>query len=564
MSSFINTISYIGAYINMILSLLVVIFNENYYFNVNLNDEFVDSISQTWSSHSFYDVISSNNYFSNNTSQLNNYNYLLSNSSWPGIMKGCDCTKTKSFLNLFENNNFIFQRPCRTTNETIIGCNNIIEKSKIDYNVWRGKTLITKLNTVLDEKYNYYNYSNILKKNLYNYDLKVCIKNYKKCGILDSLGNVLCVPIQKECPINDIKIIKNIDKISTNKDNKIHYNNILYNFIELNNNNYLIFTNENVNGKIVISLKTSEYNICSNHLEVEQGQSYVLSNYSPHYCTDMLYYFSKDNLIANNNTYSQKMLDNNKKQSKNYLKYKYDYRYNIIDTYSKKNLYMDNNIDKVIQSIPKYDTYNYANKDSYYSKFKYSDTIKLYYTNYPGWKVKCLLNDKYNLSIFKLLKTKTNLNNNYLGYIKKILSIIMLIFSVIALVVIYITITHYNSIMHGINFVSQFSFIVASLLYSIVGFFSLSLNYNLKSNLKQVIYNECGDDITNASLNLIFDSIDVRLEKIILIISITSTLIFPFIFMISFYFIEDRKRHAFLNDSEMSSRNESEVNSNTE
>ena len=35
---------------------------------------------------------------------------------------------------------------------------------------------------------------------------KECEKNYKKCGILDSLGNILCIPENKTCPLNELKV----------------------------------------------------------------------------------------------------------------------------------------------------------------------------------------------------------------------------------------------------------------------------------------------------------------------------------------------------------------------
>ena len=33
-----------------------------------------------------------------------------------------------------------------------------------------------------------------------------CKKNFKKCGILDTNNNILCIPINEECPLNDLKI----------------------------------------------------------------------------------------------------------------------------------------------------------------------------------------------------------------------------------------------------------------------------------------------------------------------------------------------------------------------
>ena len=41
-----------------------------------------------------------------------------------------------------------------------------------------------------------------------------CIENYKQCGILDTVGNKLCIEEIYECPINKMKV-----DISTRKDN---------------------------------------------------------------------------------------------------------------------------------------------------------------------------------------------------------------------------------------------------------------------------------------------------------------------------------------------------------
>ena len=45
------------------------------------------------------------------------------------------------------------------------------------------------------------NYASLLK-----HSGKECEINYKKCGILDSLGNIMFIPENEICPINDIKI----------------------------------------------------------------------------------------------------------------------------------------------------------------------------------------------------------------------------------------------------------------------------------------------------------------------------------------------------------------------
>ena len=49
----------------------------------------------------------------------------------------------------------------------------------------------------------------LYKKNyeyLLEYSRENCEENYKKCGILDTLGNIMCIPKEEKCPINDIKV----------------------------------------------------------------------------------------------------------------------------------------------------------------------------------------------------------------------------------------------------------------------------------------------------------------------------------------------------------------------
>ena len=47
-------------------------------------------------------------------------------------------------------------------------------------------------------------------KSKYNYDYLLqhsgssCEAKYKKCGILDTMGNIMCIPEADECPINDV------------------------------------------------------------------------------------------------------------------------------------------------------------------------------------------------------------------------------------------------------------------------------------------------------------------------------------------------------------------------
>jgi len=48
------------------------------------------------------------------------------------------------------------------------------------------------------------NYSKNYKYLLEHSSNSECGENYKKCGILDSMGNIMCIPNEDQCPINDL------------------------------------------------------------------------------------------------------------------------------------------------------------------------------------------------------------------------------------------------------------------------------------------------------------------------------------------------------------------------
>ncbi len=111
-------------------------------------------------------------------------------------------------------------------------------------------------------------YNNSFLTNLYNHQYMDYIpyvisndeecKGYKKkCGIFDTTNNILCLPLNEKCPINDIMIG---NKKSFNN-NKIH--NIKYNEYKLTDDLSLYYTNEAINNSIIVDLLLSENGICA-------------------------------------------------------------------------------------------------------------------------------------------------------------------------------------------------------------------------------------------------------------------------------------------------------------
>ena len=116
-----------------------------------------------------------------------------------------------------------------------------------------------KINKIFNNKF-FYEKSN---KTYFDY-LKIsakegenCKENYKKCGLLDSNKNILCLPIDEECPLNDIKI------------SDIELTDILpeYNHIELIESitgikKYIYFTNNKIDKNIITYFELSLDNPC--------------------------------------------------------------------------------------------------------------------------------------------------------------------------------------------------------------------------------------------------------------------------------------------------------------
>ena len=87
------------------------------------------------------------------------------------------------------------------------------------------------------------NYMELLKDSIKN----TCKNNYKECGILDSMGNIMCIPVSETCPINEISIDKlDINDYSFHKD--LFKNYILY------------YNNKRINNTIVVKMVESYIN----------------------------------------------------------------------------------------------------------------------------------------------------------------------------------------------------------------------------------------------------------------------------------------------------------------
>ena len=132
------------------------------------------------------------------------------------------------------------------------------------HKIWISSKILTVKNEIKNNNFELYPILNLNSSginDIYNQNYesllkhsgKECEDNYKKCGILDTYGNIMHIPEEEECPINDIII----DLISK----KDEYDSKGYQNIQLKNifENYtLYYTNKKIDNEIIIKILFSD------------------------------------------------------------------------------------------------------------------------------------------------------------------------------------------------------------------------------------------------------------------------------------------------------------------
>ena len=145
---------------------------------------------------------------SKSTEQCSNY---IIFGEFPGTKKGCDCLGIKKRRLKSYQKDRITKGSC-TRNQTIAGCKNIKSIDSYNFNVWDSNYLCGDNN---NNNYIYY-------LNLSVGEGENCPLNYKKCGYLDTLNNIMCIEEELDCPINKIIINNNSNYNENNKDIHLH------------------------------------------------------------------------------------------------------------------------------------------------------------------------------------------------------------------------------------------------------------------------------------------------------------------------------------------------------
>ena len=167
----------------------------------------------------------------------------------------------------------------------------LIIHNKKEY-VWIASKILTIKQMLTDNLFNNYPLKSIKSDNNnvklaqnYEYYLKhssktICKQNFKKCGILDTYGNIMCIPENDLCPINEI-IVDSIEKKNEYTKKGYEYTQLE----QLNKNYYLYYTNKEIDKEIVVSLNISDEQpkyISPNNFIFDEGayDKYLVSHIS--------------------------------------------------------------------------------------------------------------------------------------------------------------------------------------------------------------------------------------------------------------------------------------------
>ena len=130
--------------------------------------------------------------------------------------------------------------------------------------VWMGSKILTIEKEIKKNNYELFPLLSIdldgktteYKKNyesLLVHSCEICEENYKKCGILDTLGNIMCIPKEEECPINDIKV-----DLASNYNNYISQGYKMAHLENLTEEYSLYYTNMKTDREIIVKMFFSD------------------------------------------------------------------------------------------------------------------------------------------------------------------------------------------------------------------------------------------------------------------------------------------------------------------
>ena len=272
---------------------------------------------------------------------------------WLGTVPGCEVYYPHEHIWEIDDNVYIKKGGCadeifkeneRERKIHIPGIN------AIDITKWRGKQFCSK------RRPNPISYSYLLENSVK--EGEECKEGYKKCGILDSMNNIACMPKNDMCPINYLVITKNQTAPSECVNCKT---------IQLDLN-YLHYGNENTNSQIITNFR--------------------LSDDPTKVCLDQGEYNSKMK------TYPLDIIDHYgcKNDFDDVL---YDARYTPLDTLPKVTVFEDNGILMKIERLPRFPVESIREQQT-----------TLFKRSYQGFDKQCVQENGINLEQYDILSSR--------------------------------------------------------------------------------------------------------------------------------------------------------------
>ena len=377
---------------------------------------------------------------------------VVSFSSFKGTTEGCDCRGSNSTSIPSQCRGTICRKTCSASMKKM-NCSTIEPLNEINITIWRNKQLYKN-----KEKGNY-TYKAFLE-NAVSSD-KECANGYKQCGILDSLGNKLCLEEEEECPLNFL-LINNEETTDLPYDIET---------IKLDEKKYLHYSHMAINLPIIIDFQLSDNEICIN------PEEYGSTSNSSLYILDHYKYYGCNSNIGGNQT---------------------DNRYFKLDNDNKYSIYSMSSIVDKLASLPEYPFKELNATESY-----------LYYTNYHGMNKELMMRNQYeieNIDEYEKIFDSVRFFGLY-GFI-------LICFEGYCYIGTVIARCYKKKGIKSIDNLLECLVIIASI--SVLIFISVSLTY--LSKIPSII--PCGDNITNVLFNLLSSGINLHfMSKLIILIS---------------------------------------------
>lgn len=303
-----------------------------------------------------------------------NYEYLFK-FQFPGTKSGCNCLNIFNMTGYTEFENKLLPGSCSLM-LVKFGCQTVADLP--------SKTL----HSIEDKFYcihrKEFNYLQNYRENIFDIS---CPTGRKSCGIIDSVGNLLCIELEKECAINGNE--KNIDSLNYININRNNFTKISYSFLDTPQ---LI---QDISKKF-IQFSLSQGLTCINNDEINLNQEDIHELFN-----------------------SRKTMKCATQLFENNLKFKYDTRYKPLAMLNTDSVfYKEDFIKTNLETLPKF------------PKSYFTSPIIISGRNYIGWHKKCKDFIFQFQSMHKLSQKIENYSIFYLIY-----SLVMLIYCMLFIMI---------------------------------------------------------------------------------------------------------------------------------